>query len=134
MRFLVLSVVGGLALVAAAFAVAGPAGNGARAFALVDPNAGSPRLVAAHTSGFVAVDVGPFGAGDYCLTPAPGVNVADTAAVASEEAFYSDVPGVVTVRYPTAGPTCASGQLEIKTFTLDPIELTDQIGFTVAVP
>jgi hypothetical protein len=133
-RFLVLSLVGGLALVAAAFAVAGPSGRGASAFALVDPNGGSPRLVADHTSGFAAVDVGPFGAGDYCLTPAPGVNVTSTAAVASEEAFYSDVLGVVTVRYPTAGPTCPSGQLEIKTFALDPVELTDQIGFTVAVP
>src|SRR5262249_50388891 len=67
------------------------AAGAAPAFALVDPNNGSPRLVAAHTRGFIAVSVGPFGPGDYCLTPAPGVDVTHTAAVASEEAFYSNV-------------------------------------------
>jgi hypothetical protein len=48
------------------------------------------------------VSVGPFGPGDYCLTPAPGVDVTHTAAVASEEAFYSTAFGLATVRYPTA--------------------------------
>ena len=42
---------------------AGPAGpSGAEAWALVDPNGGSPRLVTTH--GFSAVGVGPFGPGD----------------------------------------------------------------------
>src|SRR5437868_5211475 len=50
----------------------GPAGaNGAEAWALVDPIGGSPRLVDANTHGFTAVDVGPVGQGDYCLTPSP---------------------------------------------------------------
>lgn len=113
----------------------GPAGaNGAEAWALVDPNGGSPRLVGANTHGFTAVDVGPFGPGDYCLTPSAGVNVGSTAAVASVEAFYSDVFGIAAVRYPTAGPSCPSGQLEVKTFTGNPIQLSDQIGFTLDVP
>jgi hypothetical protein len=133
MRWLVLAVVALVALVGAAFAVAGPSGGGVGAFALVNPNGGSPLLVADHTSGFTSVSVGPFGPGDYCLTPSPGVNVDGTAAVASEEAFYSDVFGVVTPRYPTAGPTCGPGQLEVKTFALGD-GLSDQIGFTVNVP
>jgi hypothetical protein len=111
----------------------GPQGMTA-AFALVDPNGGSPRLITAHTNGFVAVGVGPFGPGDYCLTPAPGVDVADTAAVASVEAFYSYVFGIATVRYPTAGPSCAADQLEVKTFTDNPTALSNEIGFTVLVP
>jgi hypothetical protein len=86
--------VGVLALVGliagATMAFAGSQGDqGGAAYALVDPNGGSPRLVPNHTSGFTAVTVGLFGQGDYCLTPAPGVNVATPAAVASEEAFYS---------------------------------------------
>jgi hypothetical protein len=109
------------------------AAGGAPAFALVDPNAGSPRLVAAHTRGFIAVTGGPFGPGDYCLTPAPGVDVVNTAAVASEEAFYTNAAGFVTVRYPTAGPTCAANQLEVKTFDQN-LQLSNQIAFTVNVP
>jgi hypothetical protein len=70
---------------AARLAAADPsAGKGATAWALVDPNGGSPRLVAGHSSGFSAVSFGPFGPGDYCLTPKPGVSVDSTAAVASE--------------------------------------------------
>ena len=113
----------------------GPAGpTGTEAWALVDPNGGSPRVVDANTHGFSAVNVGPFGQGDYCLTPSPGVNVETTAAVASVEAFYTYVFGIATVRYPTTGPSCPSGQLEVKTFTDNPIQLSNQIGFTVNVP
>jgi len=101
--------------------------------ALVDPNGGSPRLVGAHTSGFVSVSLGPFGPGDYCLTPAPGIDVVHTAAVAAEEIFYSNAFGVAGVRYPTSGPHCDANQLEVKTFDSSPA-LTDQIGFTVIVP
>jgi hypothetical protein len=107
--------------------------GGMAAFALVDPNGGSPRLVAAHTRGFVAISIGPFGPGDYCLTPAPGVDVVDTAAVVSGEAFYTHALGVPMVRYPTAGPTCAANELEVKTFD-ESVQLNDQIAFTVAVP
>ena len=121
-------------LAGGAFALAGSSGGaGLAGYALVDPNGGSPQLVSAHTNGFLSVSVGPFGAGDYCLTAAPGVNVADTAAVASGEAFLSDIGGFVTVRYPTAGPTCGANQLEVKTFDQN-LQLTDRIGFTVNVP
>ena len=134
MRWLVLALVTLVALAAAAFAVAGPSGAGAGAYALINPNNGSPVLIAAHTSGITAVSVGPFGPGDYCLTPAPGVNVDTTAAVASVEAFYTNDFGIATVRYPTAGPSCPAGQLEVKTFSDNPVQLSDQIGFTVNVP
>jgi hypothetical protein len=122
------------ALTGAVFAFARSSGaSGATAFALVDPNGGSPRLVAAHTSGFVSVSVGPFGQGDYCLTPAPGIDVVHTAAVADEEIFYSNAFGVAGVRYPTSGPRCDANQLEVKTFDSS-AALTNQIGFTVLVP
>jgi hypothetical protein len=121
-------------MVGAAYALGGQSGNGGSAYALVNPNSGSPVLIAAHTSGFSNVSVGPFGPGDYCLTPAPGVNINGTAAVASMEAFYSDAIGIVAVRYPTAGPTCGPGQLEVKTWDASTLSLSDQIAFTVNVP
>jgi hypothetical protein len=110
-------------------------GRSSSAYALVDPNGGSPQLIAAHTHGFTAVSVGPFGQGDYCLTPSAGVDVTDPAAAASEEAFYSNAAGFPTVRYPTTGPSCPAGQLEVKTFVDTPSTvLSDQIAFTVVVP
>lgn len=110
-----------------------PGGRSASTYALVDPNGGSPRLVMAHTSGFVAVSaVVP---GDYCLTPAPGVDVDDPAAVASEEAFYSNVVGFPVVRYDPTHANCTARQLEVKTFVDTPTTaLSEQIAFTVVVP
>jgi hypothetical protein len=127
---LAVAVAGGIA----GYAFGGSGTAGPHAYALVDPNDGSPRLVADHTWGFSAVTVGPFGAGDYCLTPAAGINVTGTAAVAGVEAFYSNVFGIAAVRYPASGPACPPGELEIKTFSDGPTRLTDQIGFTVNVP
>ena len=89
--------------------------------------------MAGHTSGFVAVSVGAVGQGDYCLTPAAGVDVADTAAVASEEAVYSSAAGFVLVRYPPSPQNCVAGQLEVKTFD-ESVSLSNQIAFTVDVP
>src|SRR6059036_3630679 len=109
MRRLLVGLVAVAALTGAIFAFARSSGaSGATAYALVDPNGGSPRLVGAHTSGFVGVSVGPFGPGDYCLTPAPGIDVVHTAAVAAEEIFYSNAFGVAGVRYPTSGLHCAA--------------------------
>jgi hypothetical protein len=133
-RVILFSLVALAALAGGAYALAGSPSQGMKAFALVDPNGGSPRLVDAHTNGFVSVSVGPFGPGDYCLTPAPGVDVTHTAAIASEEAFYSTAFGLASVRYPIAGPTCGAGRLEVKTFTDNPVALSDEIGFTVIVP
>jgi hypothetical protein len=129
------------ALGASAYALAGSPSQGTTAFALVDPNCnpdnpsecGPPRLVDEHTRGFTGVNLGTIGAGDYCLTPAPGVDVVHTAAVASEEAFYSFVIGFPVVRYPTAGANCRSDQLEVKTFADNPPGLSNQIGFTLIV-
>ncbi|HEY2543824.1 MAG TPA: hypothetical protein VGH92_12340 [Gaiellaceae bacterium] len=134
MRLLLGGLVAMAALAGATFAFAGSSGGpGANAYALVVGTSGTPQLIQAHTSGFVSVSVGPFGQGDYCLTPAPGVDVVHTAAVASEEAFYSNAAGFPTVRYPTAGPTCGANQLEVKTFDQN-VALTNQIAFTVIVP
>ena len=141
-RFVLFALVALAALGAAVYAWAGPQRQGVTAFALVDPNCnpdnptqcGPPRLVDAHTRGFLSVSVGTIGTGDYCLTPAPGVDVVHTAAVASEEAFYSYVIGFPVVRYPTAGANCRSDQLEVKTFIDNPPGLSNQIGFTVIVP
>ena len=130
---LVLLAIGTLAALVGGAATFADSPGAKPAFALVDPNNGSPRLVAAHTQGFVGVSQGPFGPGDYCLTPAPGLDVTDTAAVASEEAFYSNAAGFVTVRYPTAGPTCGANQLEVKTFD-ESVQLSNEIAFTVNVP
>jgi hypothetical protein len=108
-------------------------GRNATAYALVDPNGGSPRLIAAHTSGFVGVSSAV--PGDYCLTPSAGVDVADPAAVASEEAFYSNVVGFPVVRYDPTHASCAATQLEVKTFVDTPTTaLSTQIAFTVVVP
>ena len=134
MRWSIITIVAVAALVGAtlAFASGGAQGDqGGAAYALVDPNGGSPRLVADHTSGFVAVS-SPF-AGDYCLTPAPGVDVEHTAAVAAEEAFYSNALGFPTVRYDPTHMNCTAKQLEVKTFD-QTVTLNPQIAFTINVP
>ena len=131
-RVILLSLVVLAALAAAAYALAGSPSQGMKAFALVDPNGGSPRLVDAHTHGFVDVS-SPF-LGDYCLTPARGVDVVHTAAVSSQEAFYSDAVGVALVRYDPSHPNCLASQLEVKTFDVDQIALSNQVAFTVNVP
>jgi hypothetical protein len=85
----------------------------------------------------VAVSIGSAGQGDYCLTPAPGVDVVHTAAVASEEAFYSFDAGFPTVRYDPAHANCTAKQLEVKTFVKasdGTISLSNQIAFTINVP
>lgn len=134
MRWFVLTATALVALAGAAYAFAGASGSpGASAYALVDPNGGSPVLIGTHTNGFTAVEVGPVGVGDYCLTPAPGVNVVSTAASASMEAFHSDAIGIASVRYPTAGLTCDAGKLEVKTWDITGAP-SDLIAFTVNVP
>jgi hypothetical protein len=117
----------------AAYAFGGSSIAGPSAFALVDPNSGSPRLVPSHTAGFTAVNTGIAGQGDYCLTAGPGVDLVHTAAVASEEANYSSAAGFVTVRYDPNNSNCSRNQLEVKTFDQS-LSLTDQIAFTVNVP
>jgi hypothetical protein len=133
------AVVGALALVGlitgATLASAGsPGDQGGPAYTLVNPNNGSPQLVAGHTSGFTAVSLGTQGQGDYCLTAAPWVDLGHTAAVASQEAFYSDEVGFVLVRYQPNNPDCNPNQLEVKTFNSGVTALTNGIAFTVNVP
>ena len=129
----IVTLVGLIAGVTMAFA--GSQGDqGGPAYALVNPNNGSPQLVAGHTSGFTGVNQGAFGPGDYCLTPAPWVDLGHTAAVASQEAFYSGEVGFVLVRYQPNNPDCNPNQLEVKTFHSNVTALTTGIAFTVNVP
>jgi len=135
MRWFVIAIVAVTALAGATFAFASAGSEGDQgtgtAYALVDPNGGVPQLIGAHTSGFIAVS-SPI-PGIYCLTPATGVDVAHTAAVASEEAFYSNALGFPTVRYDANHVNCTVKQLEVKTFDQS-AALTSQIAFTVNVP
>src|ERR1051326_1060960 len=134
-RFAVLLIAVGVIAGGTIAGASSSSGRTSSAYALVDPNGGSPQLIAAHTHGFTAVSVGPFGEGDYCLTPSAGIDVTDPAAVASEEAFYSNAAGFPTVRYPTTGPSCPAGQPPVKTFVDTPsTALSDEIAFTVVVP
>jgi hypothetical protein len=64
--FLVLLALGALAALVGVAATFADSPGARPAFALVDPNNGSPRLVAAHTQGFVAVSQGPFGPAITC--------------------------------------------------------------------
>jgi hypothetical protein len=136
--FGLVTLVGLIAGVTMAFAGSQGDQGGPTAYALVDPTSGSPQLVAGHTFGFTAVTVGDAGQGDYCLRPAPGVDVVHTAAVADQDATYSNVFAFVTVRYPTGGSgspiNCPTGQLEVKTFDSNQSGLTNQASFTVNVP
>ena len=65
MRWLVLALVGAVAMAGAAFAFGGQSGNGGSAYALVNPNGGAPVLIANHSSGFIDVSVGPFGTASH---------------------------------------------------------------------
>ena len=66
--------------------------------------------------------------------PAREVDVVHTAAVASEEAFYTNASGEPLVRYSTADAAgCDPKQLEVKTFD-ENLQLSNQIAFTVNVP
>jgi hypothetical protein len=67
-------------------------------------------------------------------SPAAGVDVVHTTAVASEEAFYTNASGEPLVRYPTADAAgCDPKQLEVKTFD-ENLRLSNQVAFTVNVP
>jgi hypothetical protein len=136
-----LSALGVLTLVGlvagATMAFAGSQGDqGGPAYALVNPNNGSPQLVAGHTHGFTGVSLGAQGQGNYCLTAASWVDLAHTAAVATQEANYSTVLGLVLVRYQPNNPDCSANQLEVKTFqsNSDGSGLSNQVAFTVNVP
>jgi hypothetical protein len=57
------------------------------------------------------------------------VDVVHTAAVASEEAFYTNASGEPLVRYSTADAAgCDPKQLEVKTFD-ENLQLSNQIAF-----
>jgi len=125
----------GLAIAGAAYATGGnDQGSGLRAWAQVDPQGGSPVLV--RTNGFVAVS-SPI-TGVYCLRAAVGINLANTAPVASQEANLSSTLGLVTPRRVGApNSSCPPGQLQIDTWdaaNASSPTLVNTVGFDVIAP
>lgn len=109
-------------------------GNGVRAWAQVDPNAGSPLLV--KESGIVAVSSPSTGV--YCLKAALGIDMSQSAPVASEEANLSSTLGLVLPRRIGApNSSCPLNQLQIDTFDAGQAgspTLVNTVGFDVIVP
>jgi hypothetical protein len=108
---------------------AGPQGAAgtARAYAEVDPT--TPSLVTARTKNFSAVTLKDDG--EYCLTPATGIDPGAVPIATSEDFDRSSTDGFVMVV--GSAPDCSAGQLEIETDDLDG-DPTNEIAFDVIVP
>ena len=92
-------------------------GNGVRAWAQVDPDGGSGSPVLVKSKNFVAVSSPE--AGVYCLRARAGINLVNSAPVASQEVNLSTALGLVTVR--RAGVDTALCRLdEAQVTTWDP--------------
>jgi hypothetical protein len=137
MRSLILVVLasGVLAIGGVAYATDGnDQGSGDRAWAQVDPNAGSPVLV--KTKNFVSVSSPSTGV--YCLHAAAGTNLANSAPVATQELNLSSTLGLVTVRRSgIPNPNCAVSELQVTTWDASsPSSFTtvNTLGFDVVVP
>jgi hypothetical protein len=124
-----------LSFAGVAFATApGSNESGRRAWAQVDPNGGSPQLVKAD--GFDSVTSPSTGV--YCLRPSPGVELSNTAPVASQELSLSSSLGLVTVRRSGIPNTnCPTDELQVTTWdAANPNTFTtvNTVGFDVFVP
>jgi hypothetical protein len=128
-----------LLLVTAALAIGGAAyagdgndqGSGDQAWAQVNPNGGSPLLV--RSKNFVSVSSPSTGI--YCLHARPGVNLANSAPLATQEVDLSSSLGLVTVRrsgIPNAN--CPADDLQVNTWGGFDFSLVNTIGFDVLVP
>jgi hypothetical protein len=110
----------------------GPPGSGDLAWAQVNPNGGSPLLV--KSSNFVSVSSPS--TGFYCLQASVGVNLAESAPVATQEVNLSSIPGLVAVRrsgIPNAN--CAVNDLQVITWDgSNPPNVVNTVGFDVIVP
>ncbi len=109
-------------------------GNGIQAWAQVNPNGGSPLLVKARG---IASVTSP-SAGVYCLRATPGIDLAQSAPVATQEVNLSTTIGLAEPRRVGApSSSCPTGQLQIDTWdaanTATPT-LVDTVGFDVIVP
>lgn len=130
-----LGAAGVLAIGGVAYATdANDQGSGDRAWAQVNPNAGSPVLV--RTKNFVSVSSPSTGV--YCLHAAAGINLANSAPVATQEVNLSSTLGLVTVRRSGIPNTlCAVNELQVTTWDASsPSSFTtvNTVGFDVVVP
>lgn len=107
-------------------------GNGNTAWAQVNPV--GPALVKA--SGIVAVS-SPL-TGVYCLKPAAGIDLGQSAPVGSEEANLSSSLGlVIPRRIGATGSSCPATWLQVDTFdaaNAGSPTLVNTVGFDVIVP
>ncbi len=122
-----------LAIGGVGYATAGnDQGTGIQAWAQVNPN--GPLLV--KTRGIVAVS-SPL-TGVYCLRAAAGVNLAQSAPVATQEANLSSTLGLVTPRRVGApNSSCPPGELQIDTWDASNAAsptLVNSVGFDVLIP
>jgi hypothetical protein len=107
-------------------------GSGVRAWAQVNPNDGSPLLV--RTTGFVAVSSRETGV--YCLRARPGINLVNSAPVATQEVNLSTALGLVTVRRAGVDTAlCALGELQVTTWDISSTPTAiGGVAFDVVVP
>src|SRR5438874_6395521 len=105
----------------------GPPGSGDLAWAQVNPNGGSPLLV--KSSNFVSVSSPSTGV--YCLQASVGVNLADSAPVATQEVNLSSTVGLVTVRRSGIPNTlCAVNDQMVTTWNVsNPPNVVNTVGF-----
>jgi hypothetical protein len=134
MRAIAVAAAAFLAIGGVGYATAGnDQGSGVQAWAQVDPNAGSPRLVKAR--GIVAVSSPQTGV--YCLRPAAGITLA-SAPVTSQEVNLSTTLGLVTPRRIGApNSSCPPTELQVDTWdaaNASSLTLVDTVGFDVVVP
>ena len=122
-----------LAIGGVAYASAGDdQGSGVRAWAQVNPNDGSPLLV--KTKGFVAVSSRE--AGVYCLRARPGINLVNSAPVATQEVNLSTALGLVTVRRAGVDTAlCPLDELQVTTWNVSSTPTAiGGVAFDVVVP
>lgn len=104
----------------------------ARAYAHVEVSGGSPTFDAARTRGFIAVSRPS--TGQYCLTPAPGVDESSYPAVADPEWSGSNgasFPSEASVSDIVLGG-CSPGDFTVKTYTGS--TLVNNVAFNIIVP
>lgn len=134
-RVIAVAAVAVLAIGGVGYATAGnDQGSGIQAWAQVNPNGGSPLLV--KTNGIVSVS-SPL-TGVYCLRAAAGIDMGQSAPVASQEANLSTTLGLVTPRRIGApNSSCPTNQLQIDTWDASQAgspTLVNTVGFDVIIP
>jgi hypothetical protein len=136
LKVIVGSVVAALAVGGVGFATAGnDHGPGDQAWAQVNPNGGSPKLMKAKNVESVSSPA----TGIYCLHMRPGVDLVNTAPVAVQEQNLSGELGFVTARAlnGTENVYCPVKDLQVNTWKAsnpESFELVNDVAFDVIVP